>query len=29
MPATTKFRDLGRDPRFCLHTGPVRVVRKH
>ena len=20
MPGTTKFRDLGRDPRFCLHT---------
>jgi nitroimidazol reductase NimA-like FMN-containing flavoprotein (pyridoxamine 5'-phosphate oxidase superfamily) len=20
MPNTTKFRDLGRDPRFCLHT---------
>lgn len=23
MPATTKFRDLGRDPRFCLHTATV------
>lgn len=23
MPGTTKFRDLGRDPRFCLHTGTV------
>lgn len=21
MPATTKFADLERDPRFCLHTG--------
>ncbi|WP_433492315.1 pyridoxamine 5'-phosphate oxidase family protein [Nocardia grenadensis] len=20
MPGTTKFRDLARDPRFCLHT---------
>lgn len=20
MPGTTKFADLGRDPRFCLHT---------
>jgi hypothetical protein len=23
MPATTKFRDLARDPRFCLHTATV------
>jgi Pyridoxamine 5'-phosphate oxidase len=23
MPATTKFADLGRDPRFCLHTATV------
>jgi hypothetical protein len=23
MPGTTKFRDLARDPRFCLHTGTV------
>jgi len=23
MPHTTKFRDLGRDPRFCLHTATV------
>lgn len=23
MPDTTKFRDLGRDPRFCLHTATV------
>ncbi len=23
MPRTTKFRDLGRDPRFCLHTATV------
>jgi hypothetical protein len=23
MPGTTKFRDLGRDPRFCLHTATV------
>jgi hypothetical protein len=23
MPATTKFRDLMRDPRFCLHTATV------
>lgn len=23
MPATTKFRDLHRDPRFCLHTATV------
>jgi hypothetical protein len=23
MPNTTKFRDLGRDPRFCLHTATV------
>ena len=36
MPGTTKFRDLDRDPRFCLHTATVdpyvgegeRVVRK-
>ena len=23
MPDTTKFQDLGRDPRFCLHTATV------
>ncbi|HEX3592397.1 MAG TPA: pyridoxamine 5'-phosphate oxidase family protein [Pseudonocardiaceae bacterium] len=23
MPNTTKFRDLERDPRFCLHTATV------
>jgi len=23
MPDTTKFKDLGRDPRFCLHTATV------
>ncbi len=23
MPNTTKYRDLDRDPRFCLHTGTV------
>ncbi len=23
MPRTTKFSDLGRDPRFCLHTATV------
>jgi hypothetical protein len=23
MPDTTKFRDLHRDPRFCLHTATV------
>jgi Pyridoxamine 5'-phosphate oxidase len=23
MPDTTKFRDLGRDPRFCLHTATM------
>jgi pyridoxamine 5'-phosphate oxidase-like protein len=23
MPETTKFRDLHRDPRFCLHTATV------
>jgi hypothetical protein len=23
MPGTTKFRDLTRDPRFCLHTATV------
>ena len=23
MPDTTKFRDLDRDPRFCLHTATV------
>lgn len=23
MPRDTKFRDLGRDPRFCLHTATV------
>ncbi len=23
MPGTTKFKDLARDPRFCLHTATV------
>jgi hypothetical protein len=23
MPGTVKFRDLGRDPRFCLHTATI------
>jgi Pyridoxamine 5'-phosphate oxidase len=23
MPGTTKFKDLGRNPRFCLHTATV------
>ena len=23
MPDTTKFADLGRDPRFCLHTATI------
>ncbi|MDQ6835188.1 MAG: pyridoxamine 5'-phosphate oxidase family protein [Actinomycetota bacterium] len=23
MPGTTKFKDLGRDPRFCLHTATI------
>lgn len=23
MPGTTKFKDLGRDPRLCLHTATV------
>lgn len=23
MPKTTKFRDLARDPRFCLHTATI------
>ena len=23
MPNTTKFNDLARDPRFCLHTATV------
>jgi aminopeptidase N len=23
MPGTVKFRDLDRDPRFCLHTATV------
>jgi hypothetical protein len=23
MPGTTKFRDLAREPRFCLHTATV------
>jgi Pyridoxamine 5'-phosphate oxidase len=23
MPETTKYRDLSRDPRFCLHTATV------
>ncbi|CAM4273931.1 pyridoxamine 5'-phosphate oxidase family protein [Nocardia ninae] len=23
MPGTTKFRDLARDPRFCLHTATM------
>ena len=25
MPHTTKFHDLARDPRFCLHTATVAV----
>lgn len=23
MPGTTKYRDLARDPRFCLHTATI------
>jgi hypothetical protein len=23
MPNTTKYADLGRDPRFCLHTATI------
>ena len=26
MPRTTKFRDLTRDPRFCLHTATVDTM---
>lgn len=26
MPNTTKFRDLERDPRFCLHTATVDTM---
>ncbi|MCP2280523.1 pyridoxamine 5'-phosphate oxidase family protein [Nocardia amikacinitolerans] len=26
MPGTTKFKDLGRDPRFCLHTATVDTM---
>ena len=26
-PGTTKFRDLRRDPRFCLHTATVDPYR--
>ncbi|WP_280422461.1 pyridoxamine 5'-phosphate oxidase family protein [Nocardia carnea] len=26
MPGTTKFRDLLRDPRFCLHTATVDTM---
>ncbi|WP_378742815.1 pyridoxamine 5'-phosphate oxidase family protein [Nocardia brasiliensis] len=26
MPGTTKFRDLARDPRFCLHTATVDTM---
>jgi hypothetical protein len=26
MPDTTKFRDLARDPRFCLHTATVDTM---
>ncbi len=26
MPGTTKFRDLQRDPRFCLHTATVDTM---
>ena len=25
MPGTTKFHDLARDPRFCLHTATVET----
>lgn len=25
MPQTTKFADLARDPRFCLHTATVEI----
>jgi hypothetical protein len=25
MPNTTKFKDLNRDPRFCLHTATVDI----
>lgn len=26
MPGTTKFRDLARDPRFCLHTATIDTM---
>ncbi|WP_405180599.1 pyridoxamine 5'-phosphate oxidase family protein [Nocardia sp. NBC_01377] len=26
MPGTTKFKDLARDPRFCLHTATVDTM---
>ncbi|MET7772808.1 pyridoxamine 5'-phosphate oxidase family protein [Nocardia sp. NPDC005366] len=26
MPNTTKFKDLARDPRFCLHTATVDTM---
>ncbi|MFI6865947.1 pyridoxamine 5'-phosphate oxidase family protein [Nocardia sp. NPDC050406] len=26
MPDTTKFKDLARDPRFCLHTATVDTM---
>lgn len=26
MPATTKFKDLARDPRFCLHTATTATL---
>ncbi len=28
MPGTTKFHDLSRDPRFCLHTATVDTAVK-
>ena len=28
MPDTTKFRDLARDPRFCLHTATIDTAVK-
>jgi hypothetical protein len=29
MPNTTKFKDLTRDPRFCLHTATIDTQVKH
>lgn len=29
MPGTTKFRDLARDPRFCLHTATEDTMVSH